>query len=152
MRSPSTAAAERWTRNHHHRLRVYSPGEVRGRVRPDPDAGAATHAWAGDECRRCRLTRHEQWLLDDEDLPVLVLVWRMPGSRPVGLMVFPRFKGMTPALTPPGRLREFLLHVPQTAEPACPGAPEAWLGLARDLETRRRGIEEGGHDTGPGVT
>lgn len=59
------------------------------KVRPD-------HVWRDGTCRRCGLHEEMVWLLDDQDRPVLSLVWSTP-AQVVRVRPFPYMRGVWPA-------------------------------------------------------
>jgi hypothetical protein len=95
---------------------------------PDPGTPKAHH-WQADTCARCALGRTEEWLLDAQDRAIVVLVWRMPGGRPIRVRPFPWFKGMPPPVRPLETVERRYPGVEVGSEPTCPGAPEAWVSL-----------------------
>ena len=87
------------------------------------------HRWHRDTCRRCRLSRQEEWLLDEQRRAVVTLVWRMPGGRTVRVRPFPWFKDMAPDVPPSQTVADRYPGVEVGGEPPCPGSPEAWITL-----------------------
>ena len=94
----------------------------------DP-GGPQGHQWQADKCGRCALGRTEEWLLDGQDRAIVVLVWRMPGGRPIRIRPFPWFKGMPPPVPPVETVERRYPGVEVGGEPGCPGSPEAWVSL-----------------------
>lgn len=108
------------------------------KVREAADSALSRHLWHGPTCRRCRLTWHEDWLLDDRRRAVMVLVWRMPGGKVVRIRPFPWFKDMTPVVPPEETVADRFPGVEVGGEPPCPGSPEAWITLG----TRRPDVAD----------
>jgi hypothetical protein len=84
------------------------------------------HDWDEDICLDCGLLRKEEWTLDDQDRPIITLVWLSASGRVVRIRPFPYMLGVAPSGRPSLSAAAMFPGVEVGREPDCPRGPVDW--------------------------